>query len=256
LILGQTYPNYSRKYGEIACTGGIREDTGEMVRLHPIPERYLQPGSRFHAFQWVDFRIRKDQSDPRPESFRVDASAIEPRELIPASQPEVRRSFLDACPHRFDSLEDLRERQKVSGVSLGIVVPKRIVKCRLRRRPQSERHEWIQKETDLLSQLPLFASELKPIDFPEMEFLVSWECSNGECPGHEMKLLQWGIHELYRKYRSSPHMEERILEAMYRQLDLERRDPYLFLGSFRDHQHNFGLMDSYSPPRKTQRALF
>jgi hypothetical protein len=71
-----------------------------------------------------------------------------------------------------------------------------------------------------------------------------------------MALLQWGLHELYRKYRGRDDVEEKVVEAMRVRLDVDKREVYLFLGSFRGHQHNFGLMDSYSPPKELQGGLF
>ena len=41
LILGMTYPAYSQKYTENVCTGGVDAETGRLVRIHPVPRRYL-----------------------------------------------------------------------------------------------------------------------------------------------------------------------------------------------------------------------
>jgi hypothetical protein len=49
---------------------------------------------------------------------------------------------------------------------------------------------------------------------------------------------------------------QKVLGAMWSRLDLKKRDVFLFLGSFRGHQHNFGLMDSYSPEKQRQGELF
>ena len=95
LILGKTYPSYSFKYTENACTGGVFEDTLEMVRLHPIPHRYLEEGNRFSAFEWIKARITKNLSDSRPESYRVDFNAIEVQDTIPSNRPEERRHYLE-----------------------------------------------------------------------------------------------------------------------------------------------------------------
>ena len=46
LVLGMTYPAYSYKYVENVCTGGIDERTKKMVRIHPVPLRYLKEGHR------------------------------------------------------------------------------------------------------------------------------------------------------------------------------------------------------------------
>lgn len=256
LILGNTYPSYSFKYTENACTGGLREDTLEMVRLHPIPLRYLEEGNRFSAFQWVKVRMSLHSSDPRPGSYRIDFNKVEVQESIPSEQHKERRRYIESSPNFFRSLEELKERQQVDGTSLGIVRPMEILGCRLERRSKQERQEWLEKERAILSQEPLFGDKVKPIDFPEIRFQVKWRCDDARCPTHDMSLLQWGLHELYRKYRGSPDCEEKVLRAMRSRLDLERRDVFLFLGSFRGHQHNFGLMDSYSPEKQWQGDLF
>lgn len=67
-----------------------------------------------------------------------------------------------------------------------------------------------------------------------------------------MHLHQWGIHELYRKLKSARDrdLERKVIDAMRRELDESARDVYLFLGNFRSVMYNFGLMDSYSPPKR------
>jgi hypothetical protein len=109
LILGTTYPSHSKKYSEIVCTGGIEEDTCRMIRLHPIPMRYLEESQRFKKFQWIDAKIHKHDSDPRPESFRIDPQSIVLGDVV--RDHAVRRSFLENSPHLVSSLETLKEKQ-------------------------------------------------------------------------------------------------------------------------------------------------
>lgn len=257
LILGTTYPSYSRKYTETVCTGGIFEDTLEMVRLHPIPHRYLEPGNQFKSFQFIKAKITKNFSDPRPESYRIEPTSIEPQEEIPYQKPDVRREYLEKSAYFCRSIEELKERQSQRGTSLGIVMPKKIVDCKIELRSDTERLEWLEKEKHVLMQKDLFEYKLKPIDFPEAQFFVFWECDDKRCTGHKMSLHQWGIHELYRKYQKDTKREQKILDAMWKKLDQSNRDIFLFLGNFRDIQYNFGLMDSYSPQKKKkQLSLF
>ncbi|MEP7129311.1 MAG: hypothetical protein ABI729_10600, partial [Chitinophagales bacterium] len=81
LIWGKTYPELSTKYYETVCTGGTLED-GRFVRLYPIPFRYLQDSQSFDKFQWVKVRMRKDDQDQRPESYKVDPESICVQETI------------------------------------------------------------------------------------------------------------------------------------------------------------------------------
>jgi hypothetical protein len=224
LIIGTTYPSYSRKYIETVCTGGILEDTFEMVRLHPIPHRYLEQGHQFKSFQFIKAKITKHQSDPRPESYRIDPNSIELQDEIPARKHSVRREYLEKSPHFCRSVEELLERQATENISLGIVKPKRIQDYKIILRPESEKMEWEEKEREILSQQNLFGENPKPIAFPEAQFFVFWECDDERCTGHKMSLHQWGIHELYRKLRQDRFRDQKVLDAMRKQLDQSNRD--------------------------------
>jgi len=70
-----------------------------------------------------------------------------------------------------------------------------------------------------------------------------------------MGVMQWGLHELYRKLEDDPDRERKVKDKMWTELDLSRRDVFFFLGNFRTTMWNFGLMDSYSPPRSSHLAL-
>ncbi|MCK6557584.1 hypothetical protein HUU39_06480 [candidate division KSB1 bacterium] len=254
LILGTTYPSYSQKYTETVCTGGIFEDTFEMVRLHPIPHRYLETEHQFKSFQFIKAKITRNLSDPRPESYRIEPNSIELQEAIPPERPEDRRKYLERSPHFCSSVEELKDRQDKHRTSLGIVVPKKIIDCSIEPRSEHERLEWEEKERTILDQQDLF-NMLKPIDFPEAQFFVSWECNDIRCRGHKMNLHQWGIHELYRKLKNDPERDKKVLKAMRSRLDQSNQDVFLFLGNFRGIQFNFGLMDSYSAKKTQQLAL-
>lgn len=249
LVLGMTYPHYSKKYQENVCTGALLESTREMIRIHPIPRRYMD--AKFKNFQWITASISKHPHDPRPESCRIDPNSIELHEEIPSTKPELRRALLESSPHLMSSYEALKARNESQGTSLGIIRPKEITGCRLEKRPSAERAEWAAAEKELLRQTDLFERAPLPIDFPEVRFMVRWVCDDAQCKGHEMGMEQWGLHELYRKLRGDTNCETKILSAMNRRLDSKTRDIFLFLGSFRTIMYNFGLMDSYDAPKVT-----
>jgi hypothetical protein len=257
LILGTTYPSHSTKYVETVCTGGVFEDTKEMCRLYPIPRRYLEPGQRFHKFQFISARVTPDTKDPRPESYRIDVDSIQPQEQIDSKKHGVRRDFLEQSPNFCKSVEELLDRQKADGTSLGIVVPESITNCTVARRPESERSEWAAHEQARQSQERLFGSKPKTLDFPEALFYVHWQCNDDRCEKpHRMSLHEWGIHELYRKLEDDPKRDEKVVQAMRKHLDEGERDVFLFLGNFRSKLYNFGLMDSYSAPTRPKAPAF
>jgi len=181
LILGKTYPNYSRKYLEVACTGGLLEPTMEMIRLYPIRFRYLEDASKFVAWQYIEAEIKKDLSDPRPESYNVRDDSIEPLDFVPSTEAERRCHILEQSPHFFRSVEELLIRNKEMSTSLGTIRPAEILGTSVRPRDEGERDEWELKEQEILAQKTLIGPDPKKIDFPEAKFFVKWRCDDPSC---------------------------------------------------------------------------
>lgn len=254
LILGTTYPTYSSKYTENVCTGGLEEGSLRMVRLHPVPLRYLDGSHHFHSFQWIRVKTTPLENDPRPESLRIDPHSIELEESVP--DHKERRRYLENSPSICRSVEDLMARQKEYGTSLGIVIPKRIDGVDIRSKGPKARREWDKKKQLLLSQGNLLGEDLKDLDFPDLKFGVRWQCDDVTCKEHNMGLLQWGIHELARKLVNDPDRNAKLYEAMKRRLDQSEKDVFLFLGNFRAKLYNFGLVDSFSAPIRRKEPLF
>src|SRR5258708_2318173 len=228
LILGKTYPNYSRKHLEVACTGGLLEPTMEMVRLYPIRFRYLDDSSKFAAWQYIEAEIKKDTSDPRPESYNVRDDTIRPLENVPPGEADRRCKILESSPHFMRSVEHLLAQNKETSISLGTIRPAEIMGFSVRPREEHERDEWEQKDNEVLAQKSLIGPEPKKIDFPEAKFFVKWRCDDSACKTtHEMSVHDVGIHQLYRKLAGDPEGQIKLLAAMRRKLDLSARDIYL-----------------------------
>lgn len=252
LILGTTYPSYSKKYVENVCTGGLEAHTNRMVRIHPVPLRYLEKEHKFKKFQWVTLRAAQHPSDPRPESLRIDPNSIQLGSTIPASRTDERRIPIESSPHVIRSVEALKERWEKDQTSMGIIQPLKITGVQISKRSEQERTDWYTQEKALLSQKTFeFERPPKPLDFPEVKFDVSWICNDERCKGHTMGIMQWGLHELFRKLKNDVNGRKKVLDSIMSELDLEKRDVFFFLGNFRGKMFNFGLMDSYSPKKRT-----
>ena len=255
LVLGNTYPSYSRKYTELVCTGVIDVETNAMLRIHPVPKRYLESEQAHKNWQFIDAEVRPNLEDARPESWRIKFESILPGLEIPASDHASRRAFLDKSPHLARSVEELEERNHTDGTSLGIVRPKSI-SVRLRKRTEAERREWLEGEQAILWQETMLVDRPKRIDFPEAEFVVTWTCDDPRCRGeHSSGLKAWAAHEGYRKMAHDPDRDGKFRATLEREFDLTKRDVYLFLGTFHNHRRTFGLMDAYRPPRVAQLGL-
>lgn len=252
LIIGMTYPSYSRKYRENVCTGAFLEGTHEMVRIHPVPRRYMEVGRQFRAFQWVEASLAPHDGDGRPESYRIEPSSIRLCETMPLEQ---RQEFIEKSPHLVRSVEALHERWTTDRTSLGVIVPNEITRLHLRARSSSERTEWAEIEKAVRATDDMFTGRPRKIDFPEWRFMVDFRCDDTRCSGHVMGLSEWGIHELYRKVRGDRNWKEKVLDAMRRRLN-SRRKCFLYLGNYRKRLDNFGLMSSSEFKIEPQLKLF
>lgn len=69
LITVKTYPAISKKYEELVCTAGFRED-GTWIRIYPIKYRKKSYNEQYTKYEWIEVDLIKNTSDFRPESFR------------------------------------------------------------------------------------------------------------------------------------------------------------------------------------------
>ena len=76
LVTVKTYPHPSKSYQELVCTAGIREN-GSFIRLYPVDFRYRLPHQWYEKYQWIEVDITKNESDPRPESYRPKFDGIQ-----------------------------------------------------------------------------------------------------------------------------------------------------------------------------------
>ncbi|MBI9038853.1 MAG: hypothetical protein JEY97_12020 [Bacteroidales bacterium] len=69
LIAVKTYPTISKKYEELVCTAGFRED-GTWIRIYPIQFRKKSYQEQYSKYEWIELDLVKNTSDVRPESYR------------------------------------------------------------------------------------------------------------------------------------------------------------------------------------------
>src|SRR5580692_3876324 len=125
LIWGKTYPEFSGKYYETVCTGAVDADSGKLARIYPITLRYMKEPVKL--YDWVEARIDRNSSDPRPESFKIDQDSIEVVGHLDTKDGWVERNrWLLTEGSVFESVEALRVAQSREGTSLGLVRPKEI----------------------------------------------------------------------------------------------------------------------------------
>jgi hypothetical protein len=127
LILCKTYPSPSSQYVETSCVAAM-EETGQLVRLYPVPFRLMQDEAQFKKWQWIEADVEKARKDRRPESqqIRVDNLQVSGDVLSTANDWAARRGWLDRL-HLYTIFEGLEGTRASHGVTVGLLKPEQIL---------------------------------------------------------------------------------------------------------------------------------
>jgi len=146
LITARTYPTPAWKGVEVSCTAGVT-DTGQWIRLFPMPYRFLSSDKRFRKYQWIELSTKK-ASDPRPESYQlnIDSINILSKPLPTSNNWKARKEII--FPLKTASLCYLKAQLDKTGVpTLGIFKPKTIRGFRIERAEPN----WSSKQLERLN---------------------------------------------------------------------------------------------------------
>jgi hypothetical protein len=191
LIIGRAYPEPSRKHIETMCTGAIADD-GELLRLYPIPLRYLEENQKYKLWTYARFLIRKSPDDKRKESLTVKEGSIKVLSQIEskAERFSIIRKAMTA------DLGALRVKYREDWTSLGIIKIDLIdIKARI---PEKN---WA-KEKGYMKQSHFFVDK-KPLEQPPINISLKFKCKNNpECPTHNCRLIAWEYFEAFRSFRT------------------------------------------------------
>lgn len=267
LVWGKTRPEISTKYREVVCTGGVFADTGRLVRLYPIPLRFLDDERNFKKYQWIEADVRRESSDSRPESYRIRAEGIEVGQTIstgPGSTWRARAQWVLRPGNTFPSVESLQDGQRENGTSLGVVKPAEILKVSRAAYSLRERDQFWKRYRDVLSQQHLDYGErqdVKPLSPPDFRFRVQFRCSDPRCEGHEFGVLDWELDSLYFKLRRKGNSEAEAADKVVAKLSevcSPSRDTRFFLGNISNHPQVFTIVGLWWPNAEdgTQPVLF
>lgn len=259
LIWGTTYPEFSKSYYETVCTGAIEGETGGLVRLYPIALRHMQ--EPFRLYQWIDAEIERNESDFRPESYRIRQDTIIPREHVGTRGDGWReRSRWVLRKHNvFPSVEALQDVEIQDHTSLGLVKPKRVSRIYVKRKSQAEREEWETQRDLALRQRDLFVdaeAKTKDLKFMPVQYRMCFSCDDPACNGeHDLAVLDWGTYVLSRKEyaRGGPSFaEQQVISRLRRITDPATTDAYVFLGNTKAHSNKFSVAGFFYPPTDIQ----
>ena len=203
LIIGRASPEPSKKHIETVCTGGITED-GEVLRLYPIPLRYLEKEKRYKLWTWAKFDVQKNPDDKRKESYRVKDGSIQV--LGDVKDRSERFALLEKAV--FSDRETLDDLYHKDWTSIGVIEIELLDFFK-----QTQRKNW-DKDKPYIKQFHLY-EQVKPLEQLPIEMRLKFRCKNNpSCKTHESALIGWQYMEAFRKFREKYGSGEAAFEAI------------------------------------------
>jgi hypothetical protein len=259
LIWGKTRPELSKTYREIVCTGGVFEDTKELVRLYPIPLRFMDDKTTFAKYNVIDADVMRNTSDPRPESHKIRYDTIKVVDNVktrPGGNWDARANWLFDPGNLYASVEDLQQWQSQNGRSLGILKPHEVTKVEASIIGASEKTKFMASYDEAMAQLELDDPNrlhARPLTPPDYRFLYTFSC-DGKCK-HTMSVLDWEIDAFYWRMKMEKGGETKAANEVVDTLKRYATEAYdlrFFLGNISSHPHVFTIVGLWYPKRQAQ----
>lgn len=266
LILVKTYPTFSRTYFELVCTAGINKQ-GHWRRIYPIPFRELNEIEKYKKYQWVEIDIERNNSDPRPESYKLKQGSfirILSESLGTDDDWQLRKEALAETPI-YTCLEDIiYKANQENSLSLCQFKPGEILELKI----EDTEREWDQ---DILNQIK--AENTQGYLFEDMEHEISlvtklpykFSYRFKDEKGRESSLMieDWEIGQLYWNClkRADGNEKEacRRVKEKYEGF-IKNNNLTLFLGTTRQFHgwanNPFIIIGLFYPPKTKQKKLF
>lgn len=257
LITVKTYPTLSKKYDELVCTAGFRED-GSWVRIYPVPFRKLDYSKQYKKYQWIELDLVKNNHDFRPESFRpadIDGEIAIGDKIGTQNCWAERKSLVLKGPI-WTNMTDLISAAKTKHTSLAVFKPKEITDFVIE---DSER-EWDQEKMSAIlarqRELNLFEETTKVFRVArKLPYKFSYKFISDDGKERSLMIEDWELGMLYWNCLKGANNNEDIACQKVKQKyfdEFKKRDVYFFLGtSLEFHnvsQDPFMVIGVFCPP--------
>ncbi len=245
LVVVKAYPNPSKKYEETVCCAGIDLKTGQWIRLYPIPFRDLDESKKFSKYTIIDVQCEKAIRDRRIESYRVNSDSIRIIKTLDTSQgwrkrkqillPTVSQSF---C-HILSEVKQNRSLGMFKPIEVSFSVQK------------ADAFNSVKRHA-CYTQLSFFNKQKKEIEKIPYDFYYHFKCQNEpDCPGHQLKIIDWEIGQAYRAWRKiCPTQENLLLKLREKWLYIvsSSKDAYFIVGNLHFPRKQFMILGVFYPP--------
>lgn len=220
----KTYPNLSKKYGELVCTAGICN--GELIRIYPIRFRNLEEYKQFKKFQWIEVSLRKRNSrDRRLESYSPEGD-IKLLEHIPSAKNGWEQRMKIIAPVKLHRNMDLliTQAKQPPFPSLAIVRPKEILDFKI----EAVEREWTEEQKAYFNQ-PDFFHDVGDLTLEKLPYKYSYCFTTEDEKERTLMIEDWEIGALYRNCLALSDRNEIEANQKVRKKYLEMaKNPNLF----------------------------
>lgn len=200
LVTVKASPQPSRRYGDTVCVAGIASNPARLVRLYPVPFRYLDGDQQFHKYEILHVKVRDAGPDKRPESLRIDANSLTRAPVVKGWKR--RAPFVE--PLIGGTLCDLQAAAQadINACSLAVIEPGRFTGLKISRHP-GWTQEQLQRFNAFAAQGDLFRTgEPRLLAAPRFTVKLGFRCRAPECGGHEPSIIDWELTALQHHLRS------------------------------------------------------
>jgi hypothetical protein len=256
LILCKTYPSPSSKYAETSCVAGV-DEAGKLIRLFPVPFRFISDEQQFRKWQWITARIEKAKDDLRPESHKIKVDTIECNgNPLPTDDRWAERRRCLASVPVFSDFAALDAARQSDGVTLGFLRPAKILRLDV---TPDEKSDWTDEERKKLVQMQRQANLFEETDATvktlrkiPYKFHYRYECAGlSGAVEYRHKIVDWEAGALYwnvlRKHGSK--WEQPFRDKLER--DLPTNDDLMFLmGTIHRFPDKWLIVSLIYPPKQ------
>jgi hypothetical protein len=252
LVLVKATPQPSKQYGDTVCVAGIDlgADPPRWVRLYPVPFRYLDGDNQFKKYDVIRVLARSAGADKRPESRKIDASAVEVECQI-GSWAE-RDAWLSGLEN--PTMCDLQRqvRADINAQSLAAVRPASVQGLDFDTHPgwtleELARFEQYQNQGDLFRE-----TAPRLLEPPAFNVRLKYRCTSEGCDGHSQRIIDWELAALQRRYRWDHHELKRAVTRNFFDVPFGRdRAPLIYVGNQENVQRRaaFTILGLYYPKK-------
>lgn len=263
LITVKTYPLPSSKYEELVCTAGLLE-TGEWIRIYPVPFRSLPFEAQYKKYNWVELNLERNISDFRPESYSPKRRFDEPIKAIGSigtenQWAERKRIILNEVHTSMGDLIDIAKSDQQK--SLATLKPTEIIDFVV----EEDEREWKKEWQSQFQQLSLFDSNKNEGKSREIVRKVPYKysysfLSSGDAKPRKLMIEDWEIGALYWNCLARAEGDETAANELVRQKYFDefvaKKDLYFFLGTTKQW-HNvspnpFIIIGVFYPPKVSE----